>query len=98
MSFLQHQSLKSRYAGGRVSDPAERYLRAARRVSTLRRYAQAVEHFEVEWGGMLPASSESVVCYLAAYGARLSSSTLRTHLAALAQWHQQYGFDGVAGA
>jgi integrase len=76
-----------------VSDPAERYLRAARRVSTLRRYAQAVEHFEVEWGGMLPASSESVVCYLAAYGARLSSSTLRTHLAALAQWHQQHGFD-----
>ena len=27
------------------------------------------------------------------YGAQLSSNTLRTHLAALAQWHQQYGFD-----
>ena len=58
-----------------------------------RRYAQAVEHFETEWGGVLPASSESVVRYLAAYGAQLSSNTLRTHLAALAQWQQQYGFD-----
>ncbi|QXH74803.1 tyrosine-type recombinase/integrase [Pseudomonas atacamensis] len=26
-------------------------------------------------------------------GARLSSNTLRTHLAALAQWHRQHGFD-----
>lgn len=71
---------------------AERYQQAARRASTARRYAQAIEHFEAEWGGMLPASSASVVHYLAAYGARLTASTLRTHLAALAQWHQQRGF------
>lgn len=71
---------------------AERYQQAARRASTARRYAQAIEHFEGEWGGLLPASSVSVVHYLAAYGARLSASTLRTHLAALAQWHQQRGF------
>lgn len=70
----------------------ERYQQAARRASTQRRYAQAIEHFEEEWGGLLPASSESVVRYLAAYGAQLASSTLRTHLAALAQWHQQHGF------
>ncbi|MHC8300854.1 site-specific integrase [Pseudomonas sp. ZS1P83] len=75
-----------------MSNTAERYLQAARRASTVRRYAQAVEHFEAEWGGVLPASSESVVRYLAAYGAQLSSNTLRTHLAALAQWHQQHGF------
>lgn len=72
---------------------SERYLQAARRDSTQRRYAQAIEHFEAEWGGVLPASSENIVRYLAAYGAKLSSNTLRTHLAALAQWHQQYGFD-----
>lgn len=71
---------------------AQRYQQAARRASTSRRYAQAIEHFEGEWGGLLPASSISVVRYLAAYGARLSASTLRTHLAALAQWHQQRGF------
>ncbi|MBS7596902.1 site-specific integrase [Pseudomonas sp. RC2C2] len=71
---------------------AERYQQAARRASTTRRYAQAVEHFEGEWGGLLPASSASVVRYLATYGALLTASTLRTHLAALAQWHQQRGF------
>ncbi|MDN7144026.1 site-specific integrase [Pseudomonas sp. JQ170] len=75
-----------------MSDAADHYLQAARRASTQRRYAQAIEHFEAEWGGMLPASSESVVRYLAAYGATASASTLRTHLAALAQWHQQHGF------
>ncbi len=75
-----------------MSDTADHYLQAARRASTQRRYAQAIEHFEAEWGGMLPASSESVVRYLAAYGATASASTLRTHLAALAQWHQQHGF------
>lgn len=71
---------------------AERYQQAARRISTTRRYAQAIEHYEGEWGGLLPASSASLVRYLAAYGARLSASTLRTHLAALARWHLQSGF------
>lgn len=70
----------------------DRYLRAARRSSTERRYAQAIEHFEAEWGGLLPASSESVVRYLTHYGGQLTSSTLRVHLAALARWHQQLGF------
>jgi hypothetical protein len=50
---------------------------------------QAVEHFDAEWGGVLPASSESIVRYLAACGAQLSGNTLRAHLAAFAQWHQQ---------
>ena len=70
----------------------ERYLRAARRVSTERRYAHALEHFEAEWGGLLPASSDSVVRYLTHYAEQLTSSTLRVHLAALARWHQQLGF------
>ena len=61
---------------GEMSDTAEWYLQAARRASAQRRYAQAVEHFEGEGGGLLPASSESVVRYLAAYGAQLSNSTL----------------------
>ncbi|WP_342624507.1 site-specific integrase [Pseudomonas alkylphenolica] len=70
----------------------DRYLRAARRASTERRYAQAIAHFEAEWGGLLPASSESVVRYLTHYGDQLTTSTLRVHLAALARWHQQLGF------
>jgi integrase len=75
-----------------VSTSTDRYLNAARRVSTRRRYQQALEHFEQEWGGLLPASSDSVVRYLADHAELLSASTLRTHLAALAQWHQQQGF------
>jgi hypothetical protein len=42
-------------------------------------------------GVAAPTTSESIVRYLAAYGALLSSNTLRTHLAALAQ-HRQHGF------
>ncbi|MBK5344671.1 tyrosine-type recombinase/integrase [Pseudomonas sp. TH49] len=75
-----------------MTSPAERYRQAARRDSTQRRYRQALEHFADKWGGLLPASSESVVRYLADHAERLSSATLRTHLAALAQWHTQHGF------
>lgn len=74
-----------------MTTAAERYLQAARRVSTTRRYQQALEHFEAGWGGFLPASSDSIVRYLAAH-AELSISTLRGHLAALARWHLNHGF------
>lgn len=70
---------------------AERYLQAARRESTTRRYQQALAHYESGWGGFLPASSDSIVRYLAEH-AELSISTLRGHLAALARWHQFHGF------
>lgn len=70
----------------------DRYMKSARRGSTARRYRQALEHFESGWGGLLPASSESVARYLAENAEQLSASTLRTHLAALAQWHQRHGF------
>lgn len=74
-----------------MSDP-EHYRQAARRESTARRYARVIEHFEGEWGGLLPASQANVGRYLAEYAERFSPSTLRTHLAALAQWHLQHGF------
>ncbi|CAG8867744.1 site-specific integrase [Pseudomonas fluorescens] len=74
-----------------MSAAAERYLQAARRESTTRRYQQALAHYEVAWGGFLPASSDSIVRYLAE-NAGMSISTLRGHLAALARWHQNHGF------
>jgi integrase len=74
-----------------MSTVAERYLQAARRESTTRRYQQALAHYEVAWGGFLPASSDSILRYLAE-NAGLSISTLRGHLAALARWHQNHGF------
>lgn len=66
----------------------DRYLNAARRESTARRYQLAIEHFEGAWGGLLPASSEGVMRYLADH----AENTLRTHLATLAQWHKSHGF------
>lgn len=74
-----------------MSTAAERYLQAAKRESTTRRYQQALSHYEVGWGGFLPASSDSIVRYLAE-NAELSISTLRGHLAALARWHQNHGY------
>lgn len=74
-----------------MSDP-ERYRQAGRRESTARRYARVIEHFEGEWGGLLPASHASVARYLAEHAEHFSPGTLRTHLAALSRWHQEHGF------
>ena len=35
------------------------YLDAAERANTRRSYASAIQHFEVEWGGLLPATIDS---------------------------------------
>lgn len=68
------------------------YLDAATRSNTRRSYAAAIEHFEVQWGGLLPASSESVARYLAEHAELLAASTLAQRLAALADWHRSHGF------
>ncbi len=75
-----------------ATDRVTHYIQAGTRDSTLRRYRQALEHFEVVWGGFLPATAESVAAYLADYAGELSSSTLRGRLAALAKWHTRNGF------
>lgn len=69
-----------------------RYLQAGTRENTRRSYQSAIEHFEVAWGGFLPATSESIVRYLVDYAGTLSLSTLKQRLAALAQWHVTQGF------
>lgn len=70
----------------------ERYLQAGTRENTRRSYQSAVEHFEVAWGGFLPATSDSIVRYLVDYADSLSLNTLKQRLAALAQWHVSQGF------
>jgi len=75
----------------RMSD-LDRYLQAATRDNTRRSYRAAIEHFEVEWGGFLPATSDSVARYLASYAGKLSLNTLKLRLSALAQWHSSQGF------
>lgn len=70
----------------------DRYLEAAVRVNTQRSYVAATRHFEVEWGGHLPATADSIARYLADYADHLSINTLKHRLAALAQWHTEHGF------
>jgi len=70
----------------------DRYLEAATRANTRRSYAAAVKHFEVEWGGHLPATADGVSRYLAYYADKLAINTLRQRLAALGQWHAEHGF------
>jgi integrase len=70
----------------------DRYLEAATRANTQRSYASATRHFEVEFGGLLPATGDGVARYLSQYADRLSVNTLKNRLAALAQWHTEHGF------
>lgn len=58
-----------------MSQEIERYLQAGTRASTRRSYQQALEHFEVTWGGFLPATSDAIVRYLVDHAAMLSSNT-----------------------
>lgn len=68
------------------------YARAATRENTQRSYRSALQHFEAEWGGWLPASPDTVARYLAEHAGTLSISTLQQRLAALADWHHTHGF------
>lgn len=70
----------------------DRYLDAATRQNTVRSYASALRHFEVEWQGHLPATPDSIARYLAAYAQTLATSNLRHRLAAIASWHRDHGF------
>lgn len=77
---------------GAVLTKIEEYVRAATRDNTRRSYQAAVRHFEIDWGGFLPATADSVARYLADHAESLSINTLRQRLAALSQWHIDQGF------
>lgn len=70
----------------------DQYIHAATRDNTRRSYQSGIRHFEIEWGGFLPATADSVARYLADYAGTLSINTLRQRIAALAQWHIDQGF------
>ena len=70
----------------------DQYIEAAERDNTRRSYASAVRHFEVEWKGLLPATSDAIARYLADHAETLAINTLRQRLAALSRWHADQGF------
>lgn len=73
-------------------DRIDRYLHAATRDNTRRSYRAAVEHYEVSWGGFLPATASSIAEYLADHADSHAINTLKQRLAGLAQWHIEQGF------
>lgn len=70
----------------------DHYVQAATRDNTRRSYQAAVRHFEVEWGGFLPATADGIARYLATYAPFHAFNTLKQRLAALGQWHVDQGF------
>jgi integrase len=68
------------------------YIEAGTRANTRRSYQAAVTHFEVTWGGSLPATSDSIARYLADFAGTLTINTLKQRLAGLSQWHVTQGF------
>lgn len=70
----------------------DRYIEAATRTNTRRSYRSAIRHFEIEWGGFLPATADSMARYLVEHASSLAMATLRQRLAAIAQWHIDQGF------
>lgn len=70
----------------------DQYINAATRDNTRKSYQSAIEHFEVQWGGFLPTTADSVARYLADYADVLAINTLKQRMAAIAQWHLDQGF------
>jgi len=62
------------------------YLQAATSDNTRRAYRNAVHQF-IKWGGLLPATAESVRQYLTDQAQRLNPRSLDLHVTALSQWH-----------
>lgn len=67
------------------------YIHAATADNTRKAYQSDVRHF-VNWGGLLPATPESIVKYLHQYAAILNSRTLHRRLTAIKQWHLTQNF------
>lgn len=74
------------------SSTIDQYIEAATRSNTRRSYQSAIRHFEIEWGGFLPTTADSIARYLAHFASTQSVATLRQRLAAIAQWHIDQGF------
>ena len=68
------------------------YIAAAERHNTRRSYASAIRHFEIEWKGLLPSTTDAISRYLADHADTLAINTLRLRLAALSRWHADQGF------
>lgn len=70
---------------------AQFYIQQATSDNTRRAYRQDIHHFE-QWGGLLPANSQTVIRYLLDHAKLFSTRTLQRRLVALKQFHVYQGF------
>jgi len=62
------------------------FLEAATSRNTRLAYGAAIRHYQT-WGGLLPASENDILRYLATFADTLNPRTLALRLTALSQWH-----------
>ena len=79
-------------SGNQLNDKVKRYLQAGTRDKTRKSYRSAIKHYEITWGGLLPATPEMICNYLSDKTDSLNPATLQLHLAALSSWHESQGF------
>ena len=76
---------------------SDRYYSAATSDNTRRAYQSDIHHYEIVWGGPLPATTDNILRYLHAFAETLNPRTLSRRLTALKQWHRyQKLFDPTA--
>ncbi len=79
-------------SGNQLNDKVKRYLQAGTRDNTRKSYRSAIKHYEITWGGLLPATQEMICNYLSDKADILNPATLQLHLSALSSWHESQGF------
>lgn len=67
------------------------YISAATSSNTRKAYQGDIRHFE-NWGGQLPANTETILAYLQAFAKHLNPRTLARRLTALKNWHIYQSF------
>lgn len=70
---------------------AQYYIQRATSENTRQAYRRDIQHFE-QWGGLLPANSQTIIRYLLDHAQSLSTRTLQRRLVALKQFHLYQGF------
>lgn len=68
------------------------YVRAGKSANTERTYKSHIKHYEDDWGGELPATSDAIIKYISTYARTLKVTTLRARLSALSKWHKDHTF------
>jgi integrase len=73
-----------------IMEKAEDLLRHSLATNTERAYESDLRHFR-DWGGLLPASPDTICAYIAAHAGALSVATIQRRIATLSKAHEAAG-------